>query len=153
MDQLTFSDGTVAAVNGSKRLQFRIPYPLSVNHIHITTSRGRRIKTDEARAWEHATYHRIVQQLGTERPDLSRAERLHIEMVYHVGAGQRRLDIDNTLKLSIDTIASVFGFNDRNIKKWILEEADRVDGDGYVDVVLEAIEVTPKRRQRARRSV
>lgn len=119
-------------------MRLTIPISPSVNHLYRPTRNGGRCLTDEARAYRDyvglLTRHAAIQANW----DVLNTDRYGFE----IGVwwpDHRRRDIDNLMKLTIDSICPALGFDDSRIVR-ILLEARGVDRDNpRCDVRVEVL--------------
>jgi Holliday junction resolvase RusA-like endonuclease len=105
--------------------------PLSVNEAY----RGRRFATPELRAYKEELAYLLPKKeiLGTK-----------LMAKYVFGMSSKASDVDNCIKAFQDTLAEVYGFNDKIIYKIIAEKIDVQKGQEFVQFELSTVSLDIK---------
>lgn len=96
--------------------------PISLNHAY----RGRRFATDELKRFKRDLGRLLPRTLNVE------ANRGQLRVSYEFGVSSKSCDGDNLIKVFQDTLASFYGFNDRQIYEWSVKKVDVSKGDEYI---------------------
>ena len=91
-------------------LTLRLPIPISVNHIYTHSRTGVRLTAAAKEYRAEVAWEILAQTTPEQRAGLP--EQLTLSLVYHP---RERLDIDNGLKLLIDSMFDALDRNDRTI--------------------------------------
>ncbi len=103
-------------------LSLRLPLPISVNHIYIHTRHNTRL-TPEAKAYrDQVGWMMLAQTTPEQRAELP--ERLTLSLVYHAGED---LDVDNGLKLLVDSLFAVLGRDDRSVWHLLVSRSEHAE--------------------------
>jgi crossover junction endodeoxyribonuclease RusA len=116
-----------------------LPYPPTTNHAY-TVSRGRKVKTNKARAYQTAVQGECMTQLSFMcLPAWTRdtTARLKVKVIVHP-PDRRKRDLANTEKLAIDAVFDWLGLDDSQIDDLRLVR-DEVQTDGLLVVEIETV--------------
>ena len=95
--------------------------PLSVNQAW----QGKRYKTDKYKAYEWAVSMKLPKEIDIPEGELE----LHL----HFGFSSTLADFDNPVKPFVDILQKKYGFNDKRIRRCVIEVDDnRTKGTEYV---------------------
>lgn len=96
-----------------------LPVPPSVNAQYVVVGKRKRVLSKVARAWKNDATKRL--NLLRDRSEISPVEEralqknlLGVYMTFYFTTPMRR-DVDGGVKITLDTIATVLGFDDRNV--------------------------------------
>lgn len=104
--------------------------PLSVNKAY----RGRKFRTPE-----HSKFKKAMDRLLPKKIDLPEPPfTIHLEF----GLSSSNADGDGPLKLTQDSIADKYGFNDKLIRKWVVEAFRCKKGEEFIRFRIEHYEPT-----------
>lgn len=111
-------------------VQLTLPYPPSTNR-YWRTFRGRTVPSKEATAFK-----RIVKEAATEQDlctgDVGVTIQLLPKLTAKGVASKVCLDIDNPIKVILDSIQGVYIENDRQVKMILAEYGDPVKDGGVI---------------------
>lgn len=100
--------------------------PISLNSAYS----GRRFKTPECNAFKR-DLHFMLPNIKLPSPPYC----IHFKF----GVSSASSDGDNLIKVSQDTIAGRYSFNDKLIKKWIVEVEQVKKGDEFIEFKIESL--------------
>jgi len=100
--------------------------PLSINEAYT----GRRFKTERYRLFTRWLYNAL--------PDFKIPKPPYV-IQFEFGLSSSLSDGDNCIKCSQDVIASKYGFNDKHIKRWIVDVVNVPKGKEYLKFNIESL--------------
>jgi len=101
--------------------------PLSVNQVW----QGKRFKTPTYKKYERDV---LLMLPAIDIPDG------FLELHLTFGFSSKLSDFDNPVKPFVDCLQKKYGFNDRNIKRAVIDVADVKKGDEFVDFQIKQLE-------------
>lgn len=101
--------------------------PLSINKAY----KGKRFRTDECTKFKRDLYFMLPERINLPKPPFC--------IVFKFGLSSMSSDGDNCVKVAQDVISDKYNFNDKLIKKWIIEVDNVKKGDEYISFKLESL--------------
>lgn len=95
-------------------LTFVLPIPPTLNHCYLTTRSGRRILTDEGRAYVEGAA--LVARNAAQREGWCYESGARLVLELRLFFPRNNRDLDNAFKLLLDSLAAGLDFDDRQIK-------------------------------------
>lgn len=96
--------------------------PLSLNSAY----RGRRFATEEL-----CSYKQAISLLAPKLPQIQHYTG-KLEVEYEFGVSSKACDADNLIKCCNDALAEKYGYNDKQIYKFIVRKVDVKKGEEYI---------------------
>jgi Holliday junction resolvase RusA-like endonuclease len=100
--------------------------PLSIN----AAFKGRRFKTDKYKDYERAVLAMLPKMTVPEG---------YLSLTLRFGFSSKNADIDNPVKLVCDILQKKYGFNDRLIKRLVVDVEHVAKGKEFIDWEIEAL--------------
>lgn len=95
---------------------------LSLNQAY----RGRRFATSELSSYKQAIG-LLAPKLPQIKPSTSK-----LQVEYEFGVSSKNADGDNLIKCLQDSLADIYGFNDKIIYQWLVRKVDVKKGEEYI---------------------
>ena len=118
------------------RFTLTVPLPPTTNHIYRATKAGRVYMTKEARRYKTS----VGLMARAKHWDYPAGARLAVGLVLHFPHGKQHLDLDNRLKLLLDSCAAALGLNDSALDELHVMRGVSVPKDAsHAIITIEAI--------------
>ena len=101
--------------------------PLSVN----SAWKGKRFRTDAYKSYCTELTWLLPAKIDMPKPPF--------EIYFKFGLSSANADGDNPIKPTQDIVAKKYGFNDKLIKRWVIEVENVKKGDEFIEFSLKAL--------------
>jgi len=103
--------------------------PLSANQAY----KGVKYKTSKYKEYDMELSYKLPPSIDLPDSEL-------YEIIFEFGLSSKNADGDNCIKQTQDIISRKYGFNDKKIRRWVVDAIDVKKGEEYVKFAINKLE-------------